>query len=634
MPGSVYQFGDFRLDCGRFELTRKGRSLSLERKPLELLILLAERKGQLVTRTEIAERLWEPEVFVDTEHGINTAIRKIRQTLRDDSNEPSFVQTVMGKGYRFVAEVAVQGDVVEESSRSDVSDGLPKSQTTAVKAAPIAPMVVLSKAAGNRWRWLVWAVPSLLVVAVTLGLAMRFWHRRAAAMAPILSLAVLPLDNLSGDPGQEYFADGMTDELTTMLAKNSTLRIVSRTSVMQYKGVHRPVREIARELGVDGILEGSVSRSGDKVHMTIQLIEAPSDTHEWAESYDRALKDVASLPWEAAVTIAKKLNSSNSQSGPAPYVSPEAHDAYLRGLYLWFTADNEKSGAYFKRATELQPDYAQGWSGLANYYLAGAVEGELNPQDALGPGDAAALKAIALDDSLPEAHLSMAAAYFFNRWDWARAEAEIARAIALNPKFVEAYHLHAKMLAALDRHQEAIAAQQKAMEFDPFERPWAMALSLSEARQYDAAIKDLQQRLEGDTQNQSLHWMLCEVYRRKGMLKEAAQEWETASLLSGDKESTDSVRRNFDKGGYRAVLSWQLTNLKRKSAKHYVSPVNFALQYAQLGQREETLALLERGYREHSPWLLSIQNDPAYDFLHSDERYRAIIQKIGLPPAY
>jgi TolB-like protein/DNA-binding winged helix-turn-helix (wHTH) protein len=341
---TVFEFGDFTLDLDRFELCRNGCRLKLERKPMELLILLAASKGSLVTRTEIAQRLWDSEVYVDTEHGINTAIRKIRQVLDDDPEEPRFVQTVTGKGYRFIGTLAEPPPTAEDEASDESAESNHTGDTQALaSSAPVAFIPALTPAPANpevpseneSWKFprlgmLFWVAALGGLAALILvfsqssrGFLSRFLHRQTQSPTglKIASLAVLPLDNLSGDPRQEYFADGMTDELTTMLAKNSTLRIVSRTSVMQYKGVHRPLPEIARALGVDGVLEGSISRSGDKVHMTIQLIHAPSDTHLWAESYDRDRNDVASLPREAAMTIAKRLNGAVLQSTPQRYVS-------------------------------------------------------------------------------------------------------------------------------------------------------------------------------------------------------------------------------------------------------------------------------------------------------------------------
>jgi TolB-like protein/DNA-binding winged helix-turn-helix (wHTH) protein len=643
VPITIVEFGEFRLDCDAFELWRGGRSIKLERKPMELLILLAKSEGSLVTRTEIAERLWGNEVFVDTEHGINTAIRKIRQSLHDDPEQPRFVQTVMGRGYRFIGPaVKVQpSPAVGNGHISPANGGPPEPAAFAASPATVSPVDTLSgdPAAPSRSHLRLWfavgvSVALLLLVALTLRAHWARERRNLAATPNIHSLAVLPLDNLSGDPGQEYFADGMTDELTTMLAKNSTLRITSRTSAMQYKGAHRPLREIAQALGVDGILEGSVERADGKVHMTIQLIQADTDTHLWAESYDRDTKDVVTLPSEAAQAIAKRLNSAAPATPPARYINPEAHDAYLHGHYLWFSGQNDRAGEYFRKATELQPDYAPGWSGLSIYYGAGAVDALLDPRTALPAQDAAARKAVALDDAFPESHLAMAATYWLYNWDLPRADQEVLRVIELDPKFAEAHHLRAKILGELNRQQEAIEEQKKATELDPFSRPFAMALAYTMARQYDAALTDALQRLESLPNDPTLHWILYTTYRSKGMTKEATDMLEQRMVLMGDKVSAEGVRRAFQQGGYTAVLHWQISDMERRAATQYVSPVDLAYAYAQLGEREKTLALLEEGYSQHSPLLLDIQNDPAFDFLHADPRYRSLVKKIGLPPAW
>ena len=644
MAAPVFEFGDFRLDCGRFELRRSGRGVRLERKPMELLILLVGRDGQLVTRSEIAQHLWESEVFVDTEHGINTAIRKIRQVLGDDTEQPRFVQTVTGMGYRFVAPLVKREPLQDEVARS--SD-----LATAAEDVVEIPKQDAEGGAGTRseetaavsgkGRVAIWVGVGVAATIATVVAVVMMDHGAGGSRrlhrgdAPVInSVAVIPLENLSGDAGQDYFADGMTDELITMLVKDSTLRVTSRTSVMQYKGARRPLRDIARELGVDGILEGSIARTGDHVHMTIQLIHASTDTHVWAESYDRDVSDVVSLPGEAAETIAKRVNRVAAQPAVARYVNPAAHDAYLHGRYLWFASNNEKAGEYFRKATELQPDYARGWSGLSMYYGAGMIDGEMSPNDSLALEESTARKALQLDASLPEAHLVMCAAEFVVRWDWARADAECKRAVELDPFFAEAYHFRGTVLAALNRKQEAIDAQKKASELDPFERNYGLALTYVLVRQYDAALAEGLQHLESTPNDTFLHWILYETYRCKGMDKEATEELETMLSLMGKKESAESVREAYRRGGYKAVVLEQIGELKRKSTSQYVSPVEQALLHAQLGQREETLGLLEEAYRQHSPQLLWVQTEPAYDFLHGDERYRALIKGMGLPPTY
>jgi len=616
----MVRFGLFELDLRAGQLSRNGAKIRLPQQSLQLLTALLERPGEILSREELTQRLWSSDVFVDFDHGLNKSIQKLRDALGDSADSPRYIETIPRVGYRFIAPVN-NGTRLQEQQPDP-----PAAQPTQDLPPAQPPASVTEDKKKSWWPLLVACLSVLAVVAAWLI------HRRPPAPEPIHSLAVLPLDNLSGDPAQDYFADGMTDELTTMLAKDSTLRVISRTSVMQYKGARRPLPQIARELGVDGILEGSIARSGDKVHMTIQLIQASSDTHIWAESYDRAANDVVSLPGEAAQTIAKRLGSAALQPTPARYVNPEAHDAYLRGRYIWFHGDNEPAGKYFKKATELQPDYAPGWAGLASYYGQGSFD-DLDPRIAIPQGIEAAKKAVELDPSLPWARLSLGAMMFFN-WNWVQADQEVMRSYELDPDFAEGYHFRAKMLNAYGRHEEAIELEKKAMELDPFERPFAMGLVLVEARQFDAAIDDIRSRLEADPQDVGLHWMLTECYRRKGDLKEAAKEWEKSELLSGNKEEAANIQRTYEKGGYQALLLRQLSKFKKKSATQYVSPFQFALQYAQLGRREETIAMLEESFQQRSPYLLFIQNDPAYDFLHSDPRYRSLIQRIGLPPAW
>jgi TolB-like protein/DNA-binding winged helix-turn-helix (wHTH) protein len=627
LPGPTYQFGDFELDCGRFELRRKGQSLRVERKPMELLILLASREGRLVTRAEIAERLWTSEIFVDTEHGINTAIRKLRYLLRDDPDEPQFIQTVTGMGYRFVAPITT-------CETGKLNRALAAATASIAHDEPAKPEAKIPASFFRSRRfWIEISASSAIlfaILAVTAGrrpLAARLFHRRPP---PITSIAVLPLDNLSGNPNQEYFADGMTDELTTMLAKDSTLRIISRTSAMQYKRARRPLPEIARALGVDGILEGSVARSSDQIHMTLQLIRGDDDSHVWAESYDRDANDVT-LPDEAARAIAKTLHRAATIAAPARYVNPEAHDAWLRGRYLWFQDRIIESGPYFRKATEIQPDYAPGWAGLSMHYSGGTVPGALDPRTSLPAEEDTAVRALQLDPSLADAHLAMGAAYFYARWDFARADQEILRAIELDPRAAEPYHLRARLLEALNRQDEAIESEKKAMELDPFERPWSLVWAYRFARRYDAALDDARLRLETYPADPVLLLLTADTYRCEGRYKEAVDYWVKLSIAFGDRQRATELLRAFHRGGYSGVVRLQLADATRQAKKRYVPPVVLAWYHAQLGHREETLSLLEEGYRQHAPGLLWLQDEMAYDFLHNDPRYRSLIEKIGLP---
>jgi len=624
---NLFRFGLFELDARSGQLRKNGTRIRLSQQPLQVLLVLLDHQGEVVTREELRQRLWAEDVFVDFDHGLNKSVQKLRDALGDSADSPRYIETIPRVGYRFLAPVSE----VADASAPDAMGVAPAVSGRGVSTVDEAQA---SATVARSWRgrfW--WLLAAGVIVLLAVGAVVL--HSRQLRGTRIHSIAVLPLENLSGDPDQNYFADGMTDELTTMLAKDSTLRIVSRTSAMQFKGARKPLPEIARELGVEGIVEGSVERVGDNVHMNLQLIQGATDTHIWADSYDRDASDAATLPDEAAMAIAKTTNSAVAVHPRLRYVNPEAQDAYWHGRYLWFGERNDEAEKYFQKAVQLQPDYALAWSGVADYYLAGIASGELDPREASNPGIAAAKKAVALDGSSAQAHISMCAALFFGRWDLAGADRECERAIELDPEFAEAYHLRAKVLSAMNRPEEAIASQKKAMELSPFSRVWGLVYVYVLARQYDAAIAEAKQRLESNPHDAWTLYILADAYRRKGMYAEFAKTFEEGLTADGDAVDATSVRRAFAQGGFRAVVLWSIASMKKKAKTHYVAPSDMALQYAELGDREKALSLLEEAYRQHSGLLLeTLQNDPAYDFLHSDPRYRELVRKIGLPPAY
>jgi TolB-like protein/DNA-binding winged helix-turn-helix (wHTH) protein len=639
VPAEVVKFDEFELDCNRYQLLRAGHRIRLEKLPMELLILLLEKEGNLVRREEIIDRLWGKDVFLDTEHGINTAIRKIRSALRDDPEKPRFVQTVTGKGYRFVAPINLVAQERGNGSHNGTELVPPETTQTQPDGPVSSPLPQSHDRGGGLRKAALVVVGAIGIVAILVGLNVRGVRQRLLAHAGeprIHSIAVLPLENLGGDPSQEYFADGMTDELITMLARNSGLRVISRTSAMQYQKVHRPLPDIARELGVDGILEGSVGRTANRVHINVQLIFAPTDTHVWAESYDRDLSDVISLQNELARTIARQVGVTASSASPNPEkrISPEAHDAYLMGRYYWFAGDWERSRHYFQKAIDRQPDYAAAWSGLGDSYAGQAADGVARPEDVMPQGDDAARRAVALDDSLPEAHNTMAAFCLIFRWDFQRAERESARALELNPNFAEGHHLRGYVLQALNRADEDVQEQRKAIELDPFARPWELAYALMRARQFDAALNEARLRGQAQPDNASLHDALGDAYWNKGMEKEAALEWEASYQLAGDTKTARSIHQAFQRGGVRGVFEFQLgEDLKKKAAGKYVSPLKLADIYACLKHKDEALHYLEQSFQERTPWLVRIQSNPNFDFLHPDPRYQTIVKKMGLPPA-
>jgi TolB-like protein/DNA-binding winged helix-turn-helix (wHTH) protein len=620
---TIGRFGPYELDVRFGEVRKLGIRVKLGEQPLRILILLTERPGELVTREELRLRLWSHDTFVDFDHGLNSAVQRLRETLSDTADKARWIETVPRRGYRFVS--AVEWSSPNGSAPAKVPTILSTDESVESPLAELpAPSVPRSRFFG--WRWLAAVVVLLLAAAAIIRIVQG--NRTLPPAAPIRSLAVIPLSNLSGDPSQDYFADGMTDDLITALAKNRTLRVVSRTSAMQYKGVKRPVRDIARELGVDGILEGSIERSANRVHMTVQLIYAPTDTHVWAESYNRDETQAYSLPEELSQTVAKEVKAATSPA-PAPrYINPEAHDAYLRGRYIWFQSDPIQSLEYFQKAIQLQPDYAAAWGGMADAYLIRAVGGECPVSEVAAKAEAAARKAVELDGSLPDGHLALGAWYFYGAWDVPRAEGEIKRAIELDGGLSDAHHLYSYLLLATNRREESLQEQKRATELDPLLRNWGLGLEYIQLRQFDTAINDLQLRAQVLPGDLGTHSALSYAYRERGLWPQAEQELEKALTIAGRPGAAQAVHLAFERGGPKAVDHWGLDDLKARTG--YVSPLEYAKAYAVLGDKGETMKYLEECYRTRAPRLIMVQNEPRFDFLHSDPRYHALLKKIGL----
>jgi len=404
---------------------------------------------------------------------------------------------------------------------------------------------------------------------------------------------------------------------------------------MQHKGANKPLRDIAQSLGVDGILEGSVNRSGNNVHINLQLIYAPTDTHIWAQSYDRDLRAAMSLPEELSQTIATEAKVEGIPKKPQRNINPEAHEAYLRGRYLWFATDDmEGSRKYFEKAIQLQPDYAAAWSGLADTYGAQAVSLQGPPAQLMEIVEQTARKALELDDSVPEAHNSLAAFYLFGKWDLKNADAESRKAVELNPNFAEAHYLHAYVLMSMQRPDEAVQEVRRSSELDPVVRPWGLGYVLIRLHRVDDAIEDLRLRAKAQPNNGGIRFNLSDAYWLKGMWAESTSEAEAAFLDQDDKKSAEGLRGAFDAGGRKGAAEWWINHAKSQNVNGYVSPLAVAMAYAGAENKVETLKYLEKAYTEHSSKLVFLQNNPIFDFLHSDERYRALVRKMGLPPVW
>jgi TolB-like protein/DNA-binding winged helix-turn-helix (wHTH) protein/Tfp pilus assembly protein PilF len=492
-------FGVFEVDLRAGQLTKRGLRLRLQEQPFQVLAMLLEKPGELVTREELRSRLW-PSTVVDFDHGLNKAISKIREALGDSVESPRFVETVARRGYRFLADVAVidTADGQREAAPDDLAR--PNPAFVDLTHAGALPKRSLGPYA---WRLLGF----IFALVLTASLSWIFYFRNQSS-PKILSLAVLPLENVSGDASQDYFADGMTDELITHLAQISALRVVSRTSVMTYKGVRKPLAQIGGELNVDAVVEGSVLRSGERVRITAQLIRVPADKHVWAQSYEGDIRDTLALQNKVARAIVEQIRVTLNRHEQAALehakaVNPEAFQAYLAGRYFWNkrTGDGLKKAIdYFNQAIEKDPNYAQAYAGLADAYaLSGDWEyGILSPEDAFPKAKAAATKALALDDNLAEAHTSLAFVLDLYDWDWESAEQEYKRAIALNPGYATAHHWYAWHLIVMGRNSEALAESRKAESLDPLSPIISadLADALCVAHLYDESVQQSRKTLE------------------------------------------------------------------------------------------------------------------------------------------
>ncbi|HEX8815360.1 MAG TPA: winged helix-turn-helix domain-containing protein [Terriglobales bacterium] len=603
-----------------------------------ILCLLLDSPGELVTRDQLRASLWASDTFVDFDHGLNSAVQRLRDCLSDTAEKPRWIETVPRRGYRFVGQVQWQEhEACPEAAPEPLAQttigpvGGEASSEFSGQNAPVRPIA-------PAWRRRVSMIATLALFFLAAGLLAwntggvrdRLFPSERASR--IHSIAVLPLANLSGDSSQDYFADGMTDELITALAQNHSLRIASRTSAMQFKGVQRPVREIARELGVDGVLEGSVSRTANRVHMTVQLIYAPTDSHVWADSYDRDLNQAVSLPEELSQTVAKEVKSATSADVPRRHINPEAHDAYLRGRYFWFRGSIPETLSFFEKAIQLQPDYAAAWAGLSDTYALRGVFRGGPPKEDLAKAGETARRAVELDDSLAEAHLSMAAWYMWS-WNPLQGDAEARKAIDLNPTYAESHYFRHLILLALNRSQEALQEAKRAVELDPFARTYGLGQCYIDLRRFDTAIDELHMQAQLHPADAYLHRVLAEAYWHEGEYSKSQEELEKGLKVSGRSKDAAAVHRAFERGGAKAVAQWQAEIMKTRASKEYVSRFEIASAVALTGDKDETLKHLEASYREHEPALILIETEPAFDFLHSDPRYRTLVRTIGLTPS-
>ncbi len=625
-----------------YELRRAGRRLKLERIPLELLHLLIEQRGQIVTRDQIVERVWGKDVFLDTDNSINAAIRKIRQILKDDPERPSYVQTVKGRGYRFIAPVqpiAFVAPLQVVARKAPPEEDVVSTAVADDQSSPALPQT---------WRppTATFVVGAIILLAVGLGAYLQ-WFRpvaRTQASAGRLMLAVLPFENLTGDASQEYFSDGLTEEMITQLGSLDPrhLGVIGRTSAMHYKNSQEKLDEIGRELGVTYVLEGSVRRDSGKVRITAQLIQANDQTHVWAREYDRRLDDLLALQSEITREISDEIQVALGDRKlaqplqlPLPPRTYEAYDLYLKGQYFWNkrTVDGfQRAIAYFQQAVAKDPTYARAYAGLAgSYALIGGYSDR--PQTEFEPkARAAALRAVELDDSLPEAHTALALVVQNYDWDWKTAEKEFLRAIELNPNYATAHHWYAEHLAYRGRFDEALRESERARELDPLSLIIATdnGAIFYFSRQYDKAIEQFRtvRDMEPNFPRSSI---INYAYAQKGMFAAILSDIEESRRSACDTPFVCSeLAYVYGRMGQQEQARNALSRLQQLHRRQPLDPVVFVIASVGMGDNESAMVWLQKALAQRSNVMTTLKVDPLYDPLRSDPRFQKLLSRVGL----
>ena len=627
-----FQFADFTLDRSSYRLQQGERLVHLEKLPMELLILLVERRGNLVSREEITARLWGKGVFLVVDRSINTAVNKVRVALRDDPEKPRFVETVVGKGYRFAAPVTCNG--------ASSAQALPLSVPVQLVPSP-ALVSTEKKSASMRLRLLLGGVAVLALVTFALVLS-RGGGGKDGRLPAIKSLAVLPLKNLSGDATQEYLADGMTEELIGRLAGIRNLRIISRTSVMHFKDTQLSVREIAKTLGVDAVVEGSVIRERNRIRVHAQLIRGATDEHLWSETYDRDLRDVLGLQSDVAQAIARKVEvtvsgADHNRLAAVHPISPEVYEDYLRGRFALAKSNSrtnaEESIAYFNKAIRKDPTFAPSYMSLANAYsilgtvFIGGVATEERPK-----AIAAARKALEFDPELVEAHVLLGN-LAQQQWQWADAEAAYRRALELNPNNAEAHSAFAFWLVSQGRTEEAVTSCRRARELDPLAVSGSdLAWMLFYARRYGDAEQELRSVLAVTPDDAFALWILGFALIANHHPEEAVPMLEKGVAASDRSPAIVGLLVHaYARAGRRADALHLLEELKQRKKTGYVPAAAFVKAYLGLGEYDRAFFWLEEAYKEQSNLLQFLKVHPIFDPIRDDPRFVDLVRRVGLP---
>lgn len=637
------RFGPFELNLATAELRKNEIKVKLRPQSAKVLMLLARQPGEAVTREQLRDEVWGSGFFVDFEHALNVCIRQIRAALNDDADKPRYIETIPRLGYRFIARVE---EIAPDSHPISESATAMNAASAEANREMLPPQIAGSRL---RPRWLVRGLVLALVAAVVLTIAIRLRLLRKTQPSRIESLAVLPLANFSGDAQEEYFVDGMTDALITDLAKISSLRVISRTSVMRYKREMPPLRQVGKDLNVDVVVEGSVVRSGERVRITAQLIDVSTDRHLWAENYESDIHDVLRLQDDVARAIANQVQAKLTTQERVRLTSthsldPQAYDLYLKGRYNsnnrgTSSQDNlerlTRAIELFQRALSIDPNYAPAWAGIAKSYgVLGAAE--LMPmREAFPKAKSAALKALELDPNLGEAHSILAGVLNDLEWNWPAAEKEDRRAIELDSNDATAHQWYAMHLSFAGRADESIAEIERAHELDPTAIPISATVSriFLWARQYDRAAVEAQKTLELEANEPTSYLVLAQVDLIRGNYQSAINELRTVARLSNETpRSLAWLAWGYALAGQKTKAVTILDEVKQLCRQKYCAPTSFAMVYGALGQKDEAFAWLDKALKEGDGLQLAmIKVSPYFDSLRSDPRFADVLRRRGLP---
>jgi TolB-like protein/DNA-binding winged helix-turn-helix (wHTH) protein/Tfp pilus assembly protein PilF len=657
----IWRFGVFEFDAYSMELRRAGIPIKLRDQPSRILAYLLEHAGRMVTREELRQLLWPSDTFVDFDHSLNTAVMTLREALGDKADKPLYIETLPKRGYRFVAPVSsgpapinIEDELVASIPHGPSAESARPPAKAAALSAPLTSQDPTTSYGDPRGepkalspRLSVWltalratAVPALLVLAIALGAL--GWRNRfldRAAQPQIKSLAVLPLQNLSGDPSQEYFADGMTDELITELARIPALRVVSRTSVMQVQdeGIHKSLQQIAGALKVDALVEGSVGRSGDKVRITAQLIDARNDKHLWAQSFESQTSDILSLQDSVAREIASQTKTvltapARGDRNTMP-INPAAYDAYLRGRYFLSKRDAIKSTAYFQQAISLDASYASAYAGLADAFETQSLFGDAKREDAMPKALAAAKRAIELDPENGEAYAALGAIETDYEWNWTAAERDLTRAIALSPSYSYAELRYAIFLDATNRPEEAVTHMRRALELDPlsFYMNRQLGTTLYTARHYDEALYylkragEMEPNLPGVVEN----WVSA-IYEKEGRQDDAVTHELVAMGGDHPQIEVERLRSIYQHAGWKAYWQARIDMVSPDADRYPWVPCFLGVSYLRLGDHDLAFFWFNRAVDQRCWCMVVLKVDPLMDDIRTDSRYHDLLRLLNL----